>query len=119
MRGEHSSQRLGYLAWGGWEHDPRDGAAEYTARRAAPARSVPGRKTARMRARKVAPAAAIAATLRGRGGRLWPARPGRHGPGRADRRSRVGPTPAGTRCRAAKSWRAPALVLAMVLLLPP
>jgi hypothetical protein len=64
--GEHSSEQrgdLGYLAWGGWEHDPRDGAAEHIARHAVPKRSASGRKTARMRARKVAPAAAIAATL--------------------------------------------------------
>jgi hypothetical protein len=64
--GEHSGEHredLGYLARGGWEHDPRDGAAEHIARHAVPKRSVSGRKTARLRARKVAPAAAIAATL--------------------------------------------------------
>jgi hypothetical protein len=54
---------LGYLAWGGWEHDLRGGAGEHVARHAAPRRSFPGRKAARARARKVAPAAAIAATL--------------------------------------------------------
>src|SRR5512146_1531548 len=64
--GQHSSGRrgdLGYLAYNGWEHDPRGGAAEQIARPAAPGRPFPGRKLARLRARKAAPAAAIAATI--------------------------------------------------------
>ncbi len=61
--GQHSSGHLGYLTYGGWEHDPRGDAGERIARHAAPGRSFPDRKAARSRARKAAPAAAIAATI--------------------------------------------------------
>jgi hypothetical protein len=63
--GQHSSERrgdLGYLAYGGLEHDSR-GDGERIASQAAPRRSFPGRKAARSRARKAAPAAAIAVTI--------------------------------------------------------
>jgi hypothetical protein len=64
--GQHSSERrgdLGYLAYGGWEHDSRGGAGEHIAGHAAPRRSLPGRKAVRSRARKAAPAAAVVATI--------------------------------------------------------
>jgi hypothetical protein len=64
--GQHSSERrgdLGYLTYGGWEHDSRGGAGEHIAGHAAPRRSLPGRKAVRSRARKAAPAAAVVATI--------------------------------------------------------